>query len=218
MRYRRIPDSDSLFRHCIYPVSFKKKTFSSDKLWHLEVDELTGILHGSLAWERYVPAKKYVHEYGCRIESRRNSRRKAGTPSVYCGAYRLNGVAVRALNCLIESVSSADVVHQVEDCEIAHVALRIGLKPEGPNVEFTKTEILVSLWNACYGPLTYKDVWHQDIKPHPCSNLSTGPAGQYSDTRSYLYRLWSLIRFRICLIRFRIYSWVWRSLSQNWAK
>jgi len=218
MRYRRIPDSDSLFRCCIHPNSFKGKQFARGKLLNLQHDLDKGTILGSLAWERYVPTTKHVHGYGCRvrfiiIENRRAKGQPESTRYIYCGAYQLNGSAVRALATAdaLNEISSADVVHHIENKEIAHTDLIISLKPGDFDVQNTKTAIVDRLWNAYSGPLKYIDVCDQDIKPHPSSYLSTPPAGPYSDTRSYLYRLWSLIRFRI-------YSWIWRKFCQNATK
>lgn len=204
MRYRCIPDSDSLFRFCIYPASFKGKAkqFAVEKLFNLKHCKEEGTILGSLAWERYVPTTKHVHGYGCRVASRRLGRER----SIYCGAYRLNGSAVRALATTeaLDEVSSSDVVHCPENGEIAHTALRISLKRGDFNVEGTKTVILDRLWNTCSGPL-------KSIGDCDSLALITAPAGLYSDTRSQLYRVWSLIRFQIC-------SWVWHSFCQNATK
>jgi hypothetical protein len=218
MRYRRIPDIDSLFRCCIHPNSFKGKQFAPEKLLYLKDDLDKRTLLGSLAWERYVPTTKHVHGYGCRVainmnKNRRGQKKYESKRYIYRGAYRLNGSAVRALATVgaLNGISSADVVHHIENGEIAHTDLRISLMPGDFDIEGTKTAIVDRLWNACSGPLKYIDVCDQDIKPNPSSDLSTPPAGPYSDTRSYLYRLWSLIRFRI-------YSLVWRKFCQNAMK
>ena len=219
MRYRRIPDSDNLFRCCIHPLSFKSqgRRFASEKLLRLQHDQEKGTLLASLAWERYVPTTKHVHAYGCRVAFYMNEKLRAEGKlererRIYCGAYRLNASAVRALENAdaLNEISSADVVHRIENKEIAHTALIISLKPGDFDVEGTKTAIVDRLWNVCSGPLKYIGVCDQDIKPHPSSGLSTPPAGPYSDTRSCLYRLWSLTRFRI-------HSWVWCSFCQNAA-
>lgn len=217
MRYRRIPDNDSLFRHCIHPLPFKNqgRKFASEKVLHLRHDQEKGILLGSLAWERYVPTTKHVHAYGCRVafymnEDLRAEGKLEGDRRIYCGAYRLNASAVRALATADGSneIASADVVHHIEKGEIAHTDLRVSLKPGDVNVEGTKTEIVAHLWNAYSGPLTYIADCDRNIEPHPSSYLSMPPRGAYTDTRSCLCRLWSLIRFLI-------YSWVWRSFCQN---
>jgi hypothetical protein len=214
MRYRRIPDSDSLFRYCTHPLAFKSKgRLALGKMFNLRPEK--GTFLGSLAWERYVPTTKQVHAYGCRIafyqnEDLRAKGRLKDERRIYCGAYRLNARTVRALATAdaLNEISSADVVHQIEKGEIAHTALKISLKSGDFDVEGTKTAIVDRLWNGCSGPLKYIGVSDQDIKPHPSSGLTTPPGGPYSDTRSCPYRLWSLIRFRI-------YSWVWRSFYQN---
>lgn len=181
---------------------------------HLTHDQKNGTLLGSLAWERYVPTTKHVHAYGCRVAFSMNEKLRAEGKverrRIYCGAYRLNGSAVRALatSDALDDISSADVVHHIEKGEIAHTDLKISLKPGGLNVEGTKTAIVDRLWNRCFGPLKHIADCDRDIEPHPSSDLSTPPAGPCSDTRSGLYRIWSLIRFRI-------YSWVWRSFCQN---
>jgi hypothetical protein len=219
MRYRHIPDSDSLFRYCIYPLSFKGKQFAWEKLVHLKYCQDKGTLRGSLAWERYVPTTKHVHGYGCRVASymnddlRTHGRSLEKNRRIYCGAYRLNGSAVSALATTnaLDEISSSEVVHHPENGEIAHTDLRISLNRGDFDVEATKTAIVDRLWNACSGPLKYTDICDQDIKTHPSSALNTPPAGPYSDTRSQLYRVWSLIRFQIC-------NWVWRSFCQNATK
>jgi hypothetical protein len=211
---RHIPDIDSLFRCCIHPHSFKnRKLLVSKKLLNLKYDEKTRTLHGSLTWERYVPTTKYVHAYGCRLASHRNKNSPSGSQCIYCGAYRLNGSTIRALPTAdgLNEISSADVVHNIENREIAHADLRISFKPGYLDDEGTKTAIVDRLWNACCGPLTYIAVCDQHINPHPSLYLSTPPAGQYSDTRSYLYRLW-------CIIRFQISRWIWRKFCQNATK
>jgi hypothetical protein len=220
MRRRRIPDSDGLFRYCNYPFSFKSqgKLFAWEKMWYLKRDQGKGTLLGSLAWERYVPLTKHVHAYGCRIVFRMNEKLRAEGKfererRIYCGAYQLKANAVRALATTPElnEISSADVVHNIENGEIAHTDLRIALKPGDFDVEATKTAIVDRLWNASFGPLKYKSVCDRDIEPHPSSLLPPAPAGRYSETRACLYRLFSLIRFQI-------YSWVWGSFCQNATK
>jgi len=207
----RIPDGDSLFRHCIHPVSFSRKTFALEKFIHLRRESDDSLL-GSLVWERFVPTVRHVHKRGCEMAHQRNEKERArGTfkekyRSVYCGAYELKANSVRALVSAenLDEVSSADVIHHIEGGEIAHTDLRIFLKP-GSHVEATKTAIVASLWNAFSGPLFHKCVCDLDIDPHPSINLPRPPAGEYSDERSWLLRLWCLIRFQICYRFWRIF-------------
>jgi len=211
MRYRCIPNSDGLFRHCIHPTAFRNqgKRFAPHKLIRLK--EQNGTLLGSLAWERYLPTTKHVHSYGCQLASIRT--KKNNKRHIYCGAYQLEASAVRALATTetLNGISSANVVHHIENGQIAHAELRISLKTGNNNVESTKTAILDRLWNKCYGPLRYIDDCDQDIIPHPSSDLPTPPAGAYNDTRSCLSRLWSIIRFHL-------ESWYLRTFSQNASK
>jgi hypothetical protein len=218
MRNKHIPNEDNLFRSCIHPTSFKSKgrLFESKKLFFPRTDPDERTLLGSLAWERYVPTTKHVHAYGCRVASFINERsRSSGRVGrkIYCGAYQLNAGVIRALAAMdgLSEVSSADVEHRIENKEIAHANLRISLKPGDFDVEDAKTAIVDYLWHRCFGPLRYVDAGDQDINPHPSSNLVTPPAGPYSDTRSCVSRLWSLIRFRI-------YYCIWRSFCQNATK
>lgn len=215
MRCGRIPDRDSLFRHSIFPVSFKKKVFASEKLIYL-VKEPDGSLLASLAWERYVPTIKHIHGYGCRLALKRNEKKRADGKFkdkdriVYCGAYQMKADAVRALASTykLDEISSAEVVHHIEAGEISHTDLRISLKPGVSDIEGTKTAIIDRLWNVCSGPLTHICTCDLDINPHPSLTLITPPAGAYSDTRPYLGRLWSLIRFQAC-------SWFWRTSTKS---
>lgn len=216
MRCRRIPDGDSLFRQSIYPLSFRGRVFAWEK-WLRLSDQTDGSLLASLTWERYVPTTELVHGYGCRVASRMNEKKRAAgtfkdkSRHVYCGAYQLKGKAIRALAAAdgLGEILSADVVHHVEEGEIAHTDLRIVLRPGGgSNVEGTKTAVLDRLWNACSGPLKHICDDDKDIVAHPSSSLITPPAGPYSDDRSYSLRLWCIIRFHIC-------NWLWRAFLHS---
>jgi hypothetical protein len=211
MSCRHIADGDSLFRQSIHPLSFKGKAFAWAKCL-MFYDEPEGSLLASLSWERYLPTTEAVHGYGCRLAFRMNEKKRmAGkltnkSRNVYCGAYQLKGKAIRALATVegLNEVLSADVIHHIEEGEIAHADLRIALKPgEVPDIEGTKTAILDRLWNTCSGPMKHICDCDKDILEHPSSSLAIPPAGAYSDTRSPLLRLWSIIRFHTC-------SWLWR--------
>jgi hypothetical protein len=208
MKLGRVADGDSLFRHCVFPIAVNKKGIIHEKMWNLTPME-DGALHGSLAWERYVPTVDFVHGYGCRLSFGRNEKkRKAGTfeekkRQYYCGAYRLMGHAVRALAITqeLDEIASADIVHQIEGEEIAHADLRIFLKP-GVDVEGTKTAIVDRLWHACLGPLRHICDCDEDVPTHLSSNLQTAPAGDYYDFRPWIFRSWHLVRFRV-------FRWLW---------
>lgn len=175
-------------------------------MWYLKFQD--GALHGSLAWERYVPTAEYVHDYGCRLASGINERKqKAGKFKEkdrhhYCGAYQLSGHAVRALavTAELDEVASADIIHLIEAGEIAHTDLQIVLKP-GIDVEGTKTAIVDRLWNACSGPLRHICDCDNHIPEHANAKLTRAPLGKYR-ARFCLFRVW-------CIIRFRIFSWLW---------
>ncbi len=216
MSCSHIPDGDSLFRQSIHPLSFKGKAFAWAKCLML-YDEPDGSLLASLTWERYLPTTEAVHDYGCRLAFRMNERKRiAGkltdkNRNVYCGAYQMKGRAIRALVTVegLNEVLSADVVHHVEEGEIAHADLRIVLKSGGvPDIEGTKTAILDRLWNASSGPMKHACDCDKNIAEHPSSSLITPPAGAYSDTRSHFIHFWCIIRFYIC-------SFLWRTLFRH---
>jgi hypothetical protein len=167
-----------------------------------------GSLLTSVAWERYVPTDKEVHGYGCRTAYRRNRKREGKiTPknrSVYCGAYQLTAKAARELTSTQNpgEISSAELIHHIEEGEIAHTNLRIVLSLDAPILDSTKTAIVDRLWNACSGPLLHSCSCDQDVDPHPNRTLTGPPRGAYSDTRSRLSRRWYVIRFRAL-------HWLW---------
>jgi hypothetical protein len=229
MKLGRIRNGNSLFRHCIYPISFNKKSasFAHEKMFYLQ-SQPDGALHGSLAWERYVPAPEYIHGYGCRLAAGINFRkRQAGKFSeksrhYYCGAYQLTARTVRslAITAGLDGVAAADIVHLIEEGEIAHADLRIFLKP-GVHEEGTKTAIVDRLWNACSGPLRHTCDYDRDIHAHQSSNLRTAPVGEYRDAWPSLFRLFRVIRFRffrwlwLNSTNCEIYSWLWKFVSQD---
>jgi hypothetical protein len=211
-----IPDGDSLFRQSVYPVSFKGRAFAWEKCLKL-YDQDDGSLLASLTWERYAPTEELIHSYGCRLAFRRNEKKRAGGKlkdkdrQVYCGAYELKGKAIRGLQTKdgLDEVLSADVVHHVEEGEIAHTDLKIILKLGSvSNIEGTKTAIADRLWNDCSGPLRHICDCDKGMAEHQSSSLITAPAGDYSDTRSSWLRLWCIVRFKIC-------SWLWR--NNHWT-
>jgi len=215
MKPNHIWDRDNLFRHSVYPVSFKGKRFNFGKLIGLRGPD-AGPLVTSLAWQKFVPSTDYVHRYGCRLAARRNANNTAkgkdikASRQLYCGAYALTGAAVRALACTeqLNEISNADVIHEIEDGEIAHVNLRISLKPGEYDVEGTKTAIVDRLWHAFVGPLRHRCDCDNDIEQHPSAMLDTAPGGEYSDRRSRLSRLFFLIRFRVSV-------WWWRRSGRD---
>ena len=205
MRCAHIRDDDNLYRHCIHPVSFRGRTFASEKLIKI-YDKPDGSLLASLAWERLVPTTELLHASGCRLALGMNEnllakgKFKEEERRIYCGAYQLRAAAVRSLSAVEElnEIVSADVVHRVEKGEIAHTDLRIVLTQEVDfDIENTKTAIVDRLWSFCCGPLKHKCECEKDNEAHPSSDLIEGPRGAYSDTRPYMFRLWSIITYRI---------------------
>ena len=124
---------------------------------------------------------------------------------VYCGAFQFRAEAIRALAHTegLNDILSADVIHHIENGELAHSDLRIVLKPGQIDTEGTKTGIVDRLWNVGSGPLLHRCDCDTDIDPHPSANLDAAPAGPYVDTR----RRYSVL---LCLIRFHIVNWLWQ--------
>jgi hypothetical protein len=140
----------------------------------------------------------YVHAYGCRTSRRRNQNRPEKR-DIYCGAYRLNARHIRGLATTegLPEVATADVVHEVEDNEIAHASLRVVLR-DGigeEDIEGVKTVIADRIWNNSRGPITHKCDGDSDLNPHPNVNLEAAPLGPYVDDRPSMRRVWFLVRF-----------------------
>src|SRR5277367_5443732 len=135
MLFDRIFNKDNVFRHSVFPVSFKGKMFAPEKLLKF-FDEPDGSLLTSVAWERFLPTHADIHAYGCRLAAGRNQQKrddgtyKERNRHIYCGAYQLTCSAVRALagpRKQIDEILSADVVHHIENGEIAHADLKVVL-------------------------------------------------------------------------------------------
>lgn len=210
MGWAAIADDENLFRHSLFPLSFQSKVFKPEKLWKL-FDEADGLIEGSLAWQRFAPTPRHVHDYGCRLafkineDKRAKGNFKARNRHIYCGAYGVTASSVRALAATagLEEIASADVVHRIEDGEISHVALKITLKAGDHNVEATKTAIIDRLWHANRGPLPCVCDEDRDLAEHPSALLATPSGGTYIDGRGHLRRTFDLVRFRV-------YEWVWQ--------
>jgi hypothetical protein len=131
---------------------------------------------------------------------RNQGRTKAKDRRIYCGAYVFTVDAVRKLRGTkgLPEVVSADVVHKIEDGEVAHAALLIELHPGTTNVEGTKTAIIDRLWQVSGGPLKHTCECDHDVKNHPSQNLSSA-ARQVTDDapmRTGLRRTWQARKFR----------------------
>jgi hypothetical protein len=179
MESSRIPDDHDVFRAIVYPIAFRSnKSFNHSKTFKLTLKE-DGSFLGSLVWGKYAPTTECIHCYGCRLAARMEGKERR----IYCGCYHLKVGAIRGLvnQPFLEAVLSADVVHHVENGEIAHADLRILVRPGHQNDEGTKTAILVRLWDSCRGPLRHKCECDQDVTPHPNSALEKAPLGSHTE-------------------------------------
>ncbi len=204
-----IPPADNLFRGAHHPLAFQKTVFRLAKFMKLYWDATNPrLIEASFVWDRYTPTQALVHAYGCRVSSRRN--RKPGKRDVYCGAYHLKAIDVRGLATTVglPEVATADIVHQIEDNEIAHVGCIITLRaaPDGEGVEGIKTIIVDRLWNACRGPLTHTCQSDRDLDPHPSDNLEAPPLGQSLDDRTIIQRAWCLARYWLLMLAWKARS------------
>jgi hypothetical protein len=205
MQCGRIPNSDKLFRHSVWPNGFKKKKFLPAGLVKL-YDQSDGSILASLAWQRFFPNIESIHGYGCRLARKQNeqlaqqNKFSDKTRRIYCGAYQFTAESIRALATTngLEEVASADVIHHPEDGEIAHTDLAIRFNRPLSNIEGTKTAIMDRLWAASCGPLKHICSSDHDIIEHPNSSLSDGPAGPYTDTRTPYLRFWHVARLYLC--------------------
>jgi hypothetical protein len=127
-------------------------------------------------------------------------RTKARDRIIYCGAYVFTVDAVRELGGArgLPEIVSADVVHMIEDGEVAHAALLVTLHPGTPNVEGTKTAIVDRLWQVTGGPLKHICDGDNDLKDHPNQYLTSAPIKAPDDApiQSGLSRSWHSMRFR----------------------
>jgi hypothetical protein len=208
LRYRSIPNGDLLFRHAIFPNCYSKQRFVPEKVMYLKLKEGTeNVLVGSLAWQKYVPTEKDVHDHGCRVARTMNRQFRAkGTPPsntrfLYCGAYQMEARAIRALRNIdqLPEVLSSHVVHHIEEGEVAHTDLVVVLKQnQVTHLSGTKTAISVSLWNFSSGPLIHTCECDRDVAPHPNNKMSSAPGGGCVDVRSRWLRYWHVLRSKLC--------------------
>ena len=205
-----IPPGDNLFRGAHYPLAFRKTVFRRAKFIKLYWDATNPtLIEASFVWDRYAPTEGLVHAYGCRVSYRRNHR-KPDKRDIYCGVYHLKVSHVRGLAATagLPEVATADVVHQIEDNEIAHVGcdIRLGAAADEEGIEGIKTVIVDRLWSGCRGPLTHTCQMDRDLDPHPNNNLEVASLGPYLDDRTVIQRAW-------CLARYWLLMFVWKARS-----
>src|SRR5438046_1695946 len=98
----RIRNRDYVYRHCVFPLAFRKnKYFDERNLFRLYDGATPGVIETSFVWERLAPRPELVHAYGCRRASKLNQklreegRFKEDRRRVYCGSYALRTRSVR---------------------------------------------------------------------------------------------------------------------------
>ena len=184
MKVFLVPDDNNLFRHSVHPTSFKGNNFAPEK--HLKLNDVNGderLIEASVAWQRYLPTTEHVHLYGCKLafkrneKARNNGKFKEKSRQVYCGAYQIKAHAVRSIINELPEILNADVLHQIEDGEIAHIALLFRLEVGDFDVEAIKTAIIDRLCNASCGPLRHVCDCDRDLADHPSSKLPDAPMG-----------------------------------------
>jgi hypothetical protein len=200
----KIPGGDELYRHAVHPAFLSKKQFAIGKFWNFG-DTSGTVIEASLIWRRFAPVWQYVHSSGCDLAAARNARQNAKgslTPknrSAYCGAYGLKAKAIRNLSRIegYPEVVGAQVVHKVEDTDIAHAALLFRIDANTTNVEDVKTAIFDRLWRSTRGPAKHVCECDTDIQPHPSEKLDLAPGGNYEPAILPFADWFRRIRFRV---------------------
>ena len=204
-----IQDDDILFRHVVFPVAFssgKRSALKVSGLWRIAATAGDPhVLETSVAWDRLAPTFRYVHGYGCRLANVRNQKKLQASGqlrekdrSVYCGAYQLTGASIRTLPSQVgEDVKAVDVIHKVEQGEVAHAALLIRISSDTINEEGLKTAIMDRLWHANHGPLKHICESDTDLRDHPSEKLDKAPAGEAFSEPSGRLKMWNLFKFEV---------------------
>jgi hypothetical protein len=193
-----LPPNDNIFRGAHHPYAFQNRAFRHSKLIKLYTDpQAPRNIEASVVWERYAPTLSLVHAYGCRTSRQRNAR--GGSRDVYCGAYQLKVRHIRNLAATpnLPEVATADIVHKVENNELAHASCFITLHEnvDEETIEAVKTAIAACLWNDSRGPLSHICIADLNLNPHPNERLERTPQGLYFDDRSRLQRMWAWVRY-----------------------
>ncbi len=206
MCFGPIPDRANLFRHSVFPVSFRSRRFAAPNFFNLneKVHDGQNIVVASVAWQTYMPTSNYVHRYGCRLADKRNKRKqekgtyKEKDRQVYCGAYQLTAGAVREISTVtgLEEIESADVYHLIEDGEIAHTELKFVFKTGAAITEAAKTAIIDRLWHACAGPMPFICEQDTEMTNHPSEKLEDAPNGRSENAEP---KISTWIKFYLCL-------------------
>ncbi len=195
MAFERVPDQDALFRHCVFPESFKsgQKRFAREKVFKLYESQNGACLTASVTWQRYQPTMLQLHRAGCRLARLRNSKNRGRSAGkVYCGAYQFYALSLADVIGL-DNVADAYAVHDPEEGEVAHVSLVFILRGDPLfSLSDTKTAILDRLWNATYGPLRHVCRCDRGLTSHPGALLEDAPFGPYSERRSFVRRAWDV--------------------------
>jgi hypothetical protein len=195
MRLELVPDQDALFRHCVFPESFKssQKRFAREKLFKLYERQGGACLAASVTWQRCHPTMFQLHRSGCRLaESRNRNSRGQAARKVYCGAYQFYALSLADVIGL-DNVADAYAIHDPENGEFAHVSLVFILRGDPLfSLSDTKTAILDRLWNATYGPLRHVCRCDGSLASHPSGLLEDAPLGPYRERRSFFRRAWDV--------------------------
>lgn len=177
----------------IHPLAFSSRGLDAGKMIALRPEpETDKQLVTSLAWQKFLPTEASLHEYGCRLAGGMNDRLvaqgkklKDSNRRIYCGSYHLKTSVVRQLvgSDELPELSTAYVLHEIENDEIAHANLRIIIREDWQgDIAATMTAIVDRLWNGCQGPLKHICDCDRSVLPHPSAELSTPPSGGWSFT------------------------------------
>lgn len=181
-----IGDDQSLYRPVVHPLAFTSKAFDIQNMFHLQSEDDKTIVT-SLVWQHFLPNEGALHEYGCRLANgmnqgiiNRKGLLKEKERRAYCGSYQLTANVIRALAKTDElsEVAVADVLHEIENDEVAHINLKVTVRADWTgSITSTMTAIVDRLWRACRGPLKHTCPYDLDLSPHPSEGLPVPPTG-----------------------------------------
>jgi hypothetical protein len=220
----QVPDGEQVWRSAVFPIAFKKKKLSQRALFKLYSAEASPFLvEMSLVREKYAPSLEMMHGFGCRLAAAQNRNRVAdgkAADRIYCGAYQLRCEDIRRLSeePQLPEVRNAQVLHIVENDELAHANMQIEVDTGGDEeaIEPVKTLIVDRLWSKSSGPAKHICASDTQVQDHPSEALEDGPNGPYAQRSN----AWVRVEVLLCiLVRHpTLRAWLRADAAIKWLK